>query len=77
MHGDQILTAQGLKSPGNKVDAKAAVNFAFLHGLAGDPQAAEGCADAALEEDHYSAIALVNKVRQQLVQSSLSPLPHA
>ena len=53
---------QGLRDPASKVEAKAAANLAFLHGLAGDPQVAEGCADAALEEDHYSAVALVNKV---------------
>lgn len=59
----RILLLQGLRDPASKVEAKAAANLAFLQGLAGDHQAAETCADSALEEDHYSAIGLVNKVR--------------
>ena len=62
------MALQGLRQHASKVDAKAAANLAFLHGLAGKPLAAEGCADAALEDDHYSAVALVNKVGACMIE---------
>ncbi|KAK9841192.1 hypothetical protein WJX74_001701 [Apatococcus lobatus] len=72
-HQGAMDLLQGLRDPASKVEAKAAANLAFLHGLAGAPQAAEGCADAALEEDHYSAVALVNKGCAMALQGKLGP----